>query len=134
METAGPCETSVDLNQTTRVRSQKTSPYTLLRTRGVSLFLELSGCDVKLFSTLRALWEWVNCVLSHNKTAHGAPLTAVHGCYQAVLYFQNIIRFKVRPTSAITLMPMILIDWLTLGSNPYGHDVPRPYRPALFAP
>jgi len=110
MKIAGPCETSVDLKQTARVRSQKTNPYTLLWTRRLSLFLELSGCDVTLFSTLRALWDCVNCVLSHNKTAHGAPLTVVHGCYQGVLYFQNVIRFKGRPTSAITLMPMKIID------------------------
>ena len=72
METAGPCETSVDLNQTARVRFQKTSPYILLRNRGLSLFLELSGCDVTIFGD--------NCVLSHKKAAHEAPLTAVLGC------------------------------------------------------
>jgi len=99
---------SVDLNQTARVRSQNTIPYT--RLRRLSLFLQLSGCDVTIFGTLRALWECDNCVLSRNKTAHMATLTAVHGCYQAVLYFQSVIRFKGRPTSAITLMPMILVD------------------------
>jgi len=57
METAGPCETSVDLNQTARVRSLKISPYTLLRTGRISLFLELSGCDTTMFSTVRALRE-----------------------------------------------------------------------------
>ena len=80
---------------------------TLLRTRSLLLFLELAGCDVTIFITLRALLEWGSCVFSHNKTAHGAPRTVVYGCYQGVLYFQNVMRFKSRPTSGITLMPMI---------------------------